>query len=238
MLDNLDSSYENIGGKIKGLAKWTFIVGACCVIFAGISLLFRLGFEDGWWALFIIFFGPIIPWVSSWSLYAFGQLVEDTHKIRTQINDIKGTTETSTSSEKDNCEKEHAQTTQKSFDFSYTPHQKENTDFVSVKNNTVVCSFCKSEQPKARKICSQCGTKLDKCDNEQEIKKKNENKIEHIYPKQEKTLVKNLEYALLFQTDDGMLRYLKNIQDESVQNILKSPKHLIRKQIQDLLNNI
>ena len=146
MLDNLDSSYENIGGKIKGLAKWTFIVGACCVIFAGISLLFRLGFEDGWWALFIIFFGPIIPWVSSWSLYAFGQLVEDTHKIRTQINDIKGTTETSTSSEKDNCEKEHAQTHHNFFDSSYTQKECSHETTERVKHEVEERAKCEAEE--------------------------------------------------------------------------------------------
>ena len=30
----------------------------------------------------LIFVGPLISWISSWILYAFGQLVEDTHEIR------------------------------------------------------------------------------------------------------------------------------------------------------------
>ena len=36
------------------------------------------------WALLIILFGPIITYVSSWLLYAFGQLVEDTRYITNQ----------------------------------------------------------------------------------------------------------------------------------------------------------
>ena len=35
-----------------------------------------------------------------------------------------------------------------------------------------------------------------------------------------------------------MTSYLNGIDDENVQNILKSPKHLIRKQIQNLLEKI
>ena len=50
----------------------------------GFVFLIDWGFEDGWWALFIIFFGPIVAYVSSWLLYAFGQLVEDTYDITNQ----------------------------------------------------------------------------------------------------------------------------------------------------------
>ena len=85
MLDNL---YTDIGGKIKNWAKWIFIVEAIGAIITGLVFLFDYGIEDGWWALFIIIFGPIVAWVSSWILYAFGQLVEDTHAIR----DKEGTT--------------------------------------------------------------------------------------------------------------------------------------------------
>ena len=56
--------------------------------------------------------------------------------------------------------------------------------------------------------------------------------------KQTKTLSEELEYALNFQTDDGMVRYLKELQDETVQNILKSPQHLIREQIKNLLEHM
>ena len=56
--------------------------------------------------------------------------------------------------------------------------------------------------------------------------------------KKEKTLFEKLEYALKYQTDDGMISYLKNIQDKTVQDILKSPSHLIRDQIKNLLSNM
>jgi hypothetical protein len=78
----LDTLYENIGVKIKNWAKWIFIIEAIGAIITGFVLLIDWGFEDGWWALFIIFFGPIVAWVGSWILYAFGQLVDDVHASR------------------------------------------------------------------------------------------------------------------------------------------------------------
>ena len=50
--------------------------------------MIEYGFEDAWWALFIICFGPIVAFVSTWILYAYGQLVEDTHKITEQNSKI------------------------------------------------------------------------------------------------------------------------------------------------------
>ena len=80
----LDILYENIGGKIKNWAKRLFVIEAIGAIIAGIALLIDNGFEDGWWALFIIIFGPVVAFVSSWLLYAFGQLVEDVHTMQMQ----------------------------------------------------------------------------------------------------------------------------------------------------------
>ena len=77
--------YDNIGGKIKGLAKAMFIVEALGAIITGIVLLCNEIILAG---LLILFCGPIVAWVGSWILYAFGQFVEDIHAIR----DREGTT--------------------------------------------------------------------------------------------------------------------------------------------------
>ena len=84
MLDNL---YENIGGKIKNWAKWIFIVEAIGAIIFGICILIGeidvLGPDSfAFSGLFVMIFGPIVAWVGSWILYAFGELVEDVHAIR------------------------------------------------------------------------------------------------------------------------------------------------------------
>ena len=78
MLDNL---YENIGGKIKNWAKWIFIIEAIGAIITGLVLLCTD--EDLiLYGLLTLVCGPIVAWVSSWILYAFGELVEDVHAIR------------------------------------------------------------------------------------------------------------------------------------------------------------
>ena len=84
MLDNL---YENIGSKIKNWAKWIFVIEAIGAVITGLVLLFTD--ED------LILYGPltaicgpIVAYVSSWILYAFGELVEDVHAMR----DKEGTT--------------------------------------------------------------------------------------------------------------------------------------------------
>ena len=78
MLDNL---YENIGGKIKNWAKWIFIVEAIGAVMAGIALITT---DDDLIlaGLLTLFCGPIVAYVGSWILYAFGELVEDVHAIR------------------------------------------------------------------------------------------------------------------------------------------------------------
>ena len=81
MLDNL---YENIGGKIKNWAKWIFIVEAIGAIITGIVL----AIEEDILYIFIAIGGPIVAWVSSWILYAFGELVENIHQIKIQNSRI------------------------------------------------------------------------------------------------------------------------------------------------------
>ncbi len=84
MLDNL---YENIGGKIKNWAKWLFIVEAISAIITGIVLIVN---DDDYitHGILTLICGPIVAWVGSWLMYAFGQLVEDVHAMR----DKEGTT--------------------------------------------------------------------------------------------------------------------------------------------------
>ena len=69
--------YDNIGGKIKGWAKWIFAIEAIAtiimgLIFMGVSVL--AGF-------LLMLFGPIAAWVSSWILYGYGQLIENSDII-------------------------------------------------------------------------------------------------------------------------------------------------------------
>ena len=66
----LDKLYANIGGKLKGLAKWTFVVEVIASIIAFIALT-----EDFWIGLAALVGGILVSFVSSWFLYAFGELI-------------------------------------------------------------------------------------------------------------------------------------------------------------------
>ena len=76
-------NYNNIGKKIKGLAKGMFIAnGALCVIVSIVLLaLYDFDLEDAWWALLIMIFGPIISWFGSWLIYGFGELIDKARDI-------------------------------------------------------------------------------------------------------------------------------------------------------------
>jgi hypothetical protein len=72
--------YDNIGGKIKGLAKAVFIVEAIAAVITGIALM--ASDEDmipiG---LLVMVVGPLVAWASSWLLYGFGELIDKTCDI-------------------------------------------------------------------------------------------------------------------------------------------------------------
>ena len=67
--------YDNIGKKIKGLAKVLFIIEAIAAAIAGVALMVGDGrlFPIG---LLVLLVGPLLAWVSSWLLYGFGELID------------------------------------------------------------------------------------------------------------------------------------------------------------------
>ena len=71
----VDGWYTDIGKKIKSWAKWIFMLEAIGFVVSGLFILF----SDLWFiGLLTIILGPIAAWVSSWLLYAFGELVDKT----------------------------------------------------------------------------------------------------------------------------------------------------------------
>ncbi len=75
--------YDNIGGKIKNWAIWIFILEAIAAIIGGIALIVN---DNGLVGFLTIVFGPIAAWVSSWLLYGFGQLVENSDIIAAEYS--------------------------------------------------------------------------------------------------------------------------------------------------------
>ena len=81
--------YDDIGKKIKGWAKWTFIIEAVCSVFGAIMSVFALESIDMFYIpLLWIVLGPIVAWVSSWLLYAFGELVDKTTMNEKHLRNI------------------------------------------------------------------------------------------------------------------------------------------------------
>ena len=72
--------YDNIGGKIKTLAKVTCIVEVILAAISGLALM--VDDEDlipiG---LLVMLVGPVIAWISSWLLYGFGELISKASDI-------------------------------------------------------------------------------------------------------------------------------------------------------------
>ena len=71
--------FDNIGGKIKTLAQVICWIGIACSVVFGIAVVANeytrlLGIA-------IIVLGPLLSWVSSFLLYGFGQLIENTDML-------------------------------------------------------------------------------------------------------------------------------------------------------------
>ena len=77
--------YDNIGSKIKGLAKGTFIVETLAAVITGI-ILWTDG--DELWGPLVLFCGPIVAWISSWLLYGFGELICETSSAKEELMEI------------------------------------------------------------------------------------------------------------------------------------------------------
>ncbi len=77
----IDGWYANIGRKIKDWAKTLFVLGAIASEFSAIYMFFaakRGGIPLAVIALLLSVLGPVLAWISSLMLYAFGELVEKT----------------------------------------------------------------------------------------------------------------------------------------------------------------
>lgn len=71
--------YRNVGGKIKTLAA----IGGWIALIAGIVLAFVIGgaYENLWIGMIALVSG-IVLYISTWTMYGFGQLVEDVSSLR------------------------------------------------------------------------------------------------------------------------------------------------------------
>jgi len=67
--------YNNIGKKIKWLAKLIFIAESVISVIAGLCLII-FGYDMVLLALTVLLICPLLAFVSSWLLYGFGEIIE------------------------------------------------------------------------------------------------------------------------------------------------------------------
>ena len=76
--------FENIGGKIKGLAKVVCWIGIILSVITGILAIAAQGSAGFIPGIAIIIVGALGSWVGSFVLYGFGEMVENSD-IRTEL---------------------------------------------------------------------------------------------------------------------------------------------------------
>ena len=79
--------FENIGGKIKSFAQawcWIILIGS---VIAWIILLSDGG--AGEWLPWIVLLSGLAIVPSTWIIYGFGQLVEDTHDLSNDVRTLR-----------------------------------------------------------------------------------------------------------------------------------------------------
>lgn len=69
--------FDNVGGKIKGVAMATFILELAAFVILGLLILA----QENLYGLLFLLLGPVIAWLSVLLLYGFGQLIENSDII-------------------------------------------------------------------------------------------------------------------------------------------------------------
>ena len=72
--------YDNIGGKIKNLAKGIFIVMTILAVIGGIVCM-SIDEDLIVIGLVIMVVAPLLFWIASWMLYGYGELIENSSII-------------------------------------------------------------------------------------------------------------------------------------------------------------
>lgn len=81
--------YEDIGKKIKLMAKVGTIVQAVVCVIVGIILIAVTPYLIGLGFL-IILLGPVLAWLNSFMRYGFGELVDKIYDIERKVSVVSG----------------------------------------------------------------------------------------------------------------------------------------------------
>ena len=81
--------FDNIGGKLKALAKVLCWIGMIISVISGLAAMFSTrngaGFFGG---LIAIVIGCLLSWIGSFFTYGFGQLIENTESMNYKMGEL------------------------------------------------------------------------------------------------------------------------------------------------------
>ena len=150
------------------MVKWIFIVEAIGAVITGLVLI---GTDEHLvlYGFLTMILGPIVAWIGSWILYAFGELVEKTSNNENNTRQIlEKLNEENTNRIKEEYKYEENPITNEQTISKLNETPTENKEariniatFSTTKDNTIICSQCKFEQPNNRKVCWNCGAKFE-----------------------------------------------------------------------------
>ena len=211
--------FQDIGKKIKGLAKWSFIVESVGVILT--CLMMALDEPEFIALLLLAPVGIGVAYVCSWVLYGIGELIDKTVDNERNTNKIANILS--------QMEKNGQQ-----------PQLREE-DLPQVLKTTVKPKPVPVAQPQPAAAPNPPAAPMQPVAPPQP-KPAPEASVaipteKPAVPAQQRTLKEHLAYALRYQTDSGMITYLERLEDPAVKEILKQPRDVIRGQIKQLMEN-
>lgn len=154
-------NFDNIGGKIKNLAKYGCWITILLIWIAALITFLILVIDEWmiefcWIPIVSAVAGPLVIWVGSWVIYAFGEYVEDVHAIRTKYYPQSEEIEKLKAEEK--TKREALIQAQKS------KHE------LKIKSQKYECPKCKHTIHYGDDVCKKCGRKLDWSKVQEQIK--------------------------------------------------------------------
>lgn len=159
--------FNNVGEKIKGIAEFITWIGIIVSVIAGLAMMFALrgrGFVLG---IIVAGIGSLVSWLSSITLYAFGQLVESTEENAEYNREILKILQEKQPEEKPVEKTVDAAPTEKlvttvvcvacGASNSIRNGVCENCGASSLAENEMTCPVCNTRQRKGRRLCWRCG---------------------------------------------------------------------------------
>ncbi len=80
--------FNNIGGKIKGLATVVTVLGMVASVIVFIAIWIIMGLVGFFVGALIGAIGFLVSWLGSFLLYGFGQLIESAENIEAKLNNM------------------------------------------------------------------------------------------------------------------------------------------------------